>query len=200
MLKLSVVSEGNITVEEVFCAVKMKSSLWERQLFPEIWAVQDKSSFILSPRSALKGGTQQSTNSLHVLVHDPLTANSEEAPALYKRTRPLINCSQWWAAGTERNNRCQSLLNAICHLSKFQITPQLRRKMKVRMLHEFDILINYFLRMKNWLIIHVTLEHFCVFWIAKCSYRVKIKVLNKERTCSDNFWCVRSWGNQCFVV
>lgn len=200
MLKLSVVSEGNITVEEVFCAVKMKSSLWERRLFTEIWAVQDIAVLFCHPALPLRVAPSSPPIVCMCWYTTLLTANSEEAPALYQRTWPLIICSQWWVAGTERNNRCQSLLNVIRHLSKFQITPQLRRKMKARMLHEFDILINYFLRMKNWLIIHVTLEHFCVFWMVKCSYRVKIKVVNKERTCSDNFWCVRSWGNQCFVV
>lgn len=35
------------------------------------------------------------------------------------------------------------------------------------MLHKFDILINYFFHMKNWLILHVTLETPHVFCIAK---------------------------------
>lgn len=103
----------------------------------------------------------------------PLTASSEEAPAPYRRAWSLINCSQWWVAGTGKNNRCQSSLNEICHLSKFQITPQLKRKMKTRMHLEFDILINYFLHMKNWLILHVTLEPSCVFWITQLAEKDK---------------------------
>ena len=97
-----------------------------------------------------------------VLEHDPFDSELW-APAPCRRARPLINCSQWWVAETRKNNRCQSSLNEICHLSKFQITPQLKRKMKTRMLLEFDILINYFLHVKNWLILHVTLEPSCVF-------------------------------------
>lgn len=64
-------------------------------------------------------------------------------------------------AGTRGNNRCQSSLHLICHLSKFLIIPQLRRKMKARMLSNFDTRINYFLHMKNRLILHVTLEPSC---------------------------------------
>lgn len=91
-----------------------------------------------------------------------VTASSEELHVCYKRAQPLLNHSQWWVAETGRDNRCQSSLNVICHLSKFQIIPLLRRKMKAKMLPEFDILINYFLHMRNWLILHVTLEASCV--------------------------------------
>lgn len=121
-----------------------------------------KSDPVQAQRSGPKGGSQQPPIVTICWDMTLVTARSEELHVCYKRARPLLNHSQRWVAETGRNNRCQSSLNGICHLSKFQIIPLLRRKMKAKMLPEFDILINYFLHMRNWLILHVTLEPSCV--------------------------------------
>lgn len=78
----------------------------------------------------------------------------------------VMNCLAV-GGGDGGNNRCQSSLQAICCLSKFQIILQLRRKMKARMFSSSDILINYSLHKKNWL----TLCHLGVLF---CSLRCKI--------------------------
>lgn len=62
-------------------AVKMKSSLWDRQLLHGDMSSQaQESSHVLSSRSALKGGAQQPTNRRHLSGHDPCEcmASSEE--------------------------------------------------------------------------------------------------------------------------
>lgn len=84
----------------------------------------------------------------------PLRLNSElsrRSTHITLHSGTLINCRLVVGGGGRgKNNRCQSSLHPICHRSKFQIIPQLRRKMKARMFSSSDILINYFLHMKNW--------------------------------------------------
>lgn len=113
-----------------------------------------ENSLVLSSRSALKGGTQQPTNHHCLSGCEPCgcrASSREEHITLKKKKKWLWPLLWWWVVETGENNRCQSSLHAICHLSKFQIIPQLRRKMKARMFSRVDILINYFPQMKNWL-------------------------------------------------
>lgn len=139
-----------------------------------------ESTCVLSSRSALKGGraadnqSPPSTGTWPLWLHGELRRHTRVSP--HRRAWPLINHSRQWVVETGENNRCQSSLHVICCLSKFQIISQLRRKMKARMLFQSDILINYFLLLKNWLILHVTLEPCHVCCIAELWTLWKFKV------------------------
>lgn len=154
MLVLILVS-GRRSIEEPTgwgldcCSQNEVITLEETVVTQDMSSQAQENSLVLSSRSALKGGTQQPTNHHCLSGREPCgyTASSEEEHITLKKwTWPLL---WWWVVETGKNNRCQSSLHVICHLSKFQIIPQLRRKMKARMFSRFDILINYFLQMKN---------------------------------------------------